>query len=221
MARGEKTVKSIFKLAETLGSCVIFIDEADGLFRVRSSDEGRWYTTITNQFLLEWDGLSSKQNFVMMATNRPSDLDPAVLRRFQRQILVDLPKQEDRLEILKIHLRGEELGDNVDLRLLAKLTDSFSGSDIKNLCISAAFISIYEETYSANGVIKRTKLKAGGLRSQLAKNSNVQKRKLELAHFSKALKEAGQKMESSSLAGVRKWGEVYAQNSRRMGSPAA
>ncbi|KAF4449562.1 ATPase family AAA domain-containing 1 [Fusarium albosuccineum] len=220
LGESEKTVRAIFGLAEKLGNCVIFIDEADGLFHARSSDDKAWYTTITNQFLREWDGVSSKKkggSFVMMATNRPEDLDPAILRRFQRQILVDLPRQEDRVEILKIHLKGEELDGAVDLKLLAKLTQNFSGSDIKNLCISAAFASVYAEAYGAGESTKRKRLKPRRrLGSKLTNNGEPRKRVLELEHFRKAFSEVGKKLDGTSLSKVKKWADVYAENARQM-----
>ena len=80
------------------------------------------------------DGLKSRKDdniIVIGATNRPFDLDDAILRRLPRRLLVDLPGEKERAEILKILLRDETLAPDVDLKLLAKKTDSFSGSDLK------------------------------------------------------------------------------------------
>ena len=83
--------------------------------------------------------------FIMVATNRPMDLDEAVLRRLPRRLLVDLPTEADRMEILKIHLRHEAIADDVDLADLAKNTPFYSGSDLKNVAVAAAMNAVREE----------------------------------------------------------------------------
>jgi len=100
---------------------------------------------ILNQFLKEWDGLNDLSVFVMVATNRPFDLDDAVIRRLPRRLLVDLPTQADRKEILRIHLAGEQLDAAVDLDDLAKRTPFYSGSDLKNVAVSTALACVKEE----------------------------------------------------------------------------
>ncbi|KAJ3190719.1 hypothetical protein HDU67_006170, partial [Dinochytrium kinnereticum] len=107
--------------------------------------------------MLEWDGIQSENGkgiIVVGATNRPFDLDEAVLRRLPRRILVDLPKAEERKEILNILLRDETvrhtMNDSTDpeasrarvLTELAEATEGYSGSDLKNLCIAAALRSV-------------------------------------------------------------------------------
>jgi len=104
---------------------------------------------ILNQFLKEWDGLNDLSVFVMVATNRPFDLDDAVIRRLPRRLLVDLPTQADRKEILRIHLKGEQLDDSVDLADIAKRTPFYSGSDLKNIAVSAALACVKEENEHA------------------------------------------------------------------------
>ena len=90
-----------------------------------------------------WDGIRTKERekiTVLGATNRPFDLDEAVLRRFQKRILVDLPNEIQRSKILKLLLLKENYDLNdFDLTKIAQLTDGFSGSDLKHVCISAAF----------------------------------------------------------------------------------
>lgn len=85
----------------------------------------------------------------MVATNRPFDLDDAVIRRLPRRLLVDLPTQTDRREILRIHLKGEQLDASVDLEDLAKRTPFYSGSDLKNVAVSAALACVKEENETA------------------------------------------------------------------------
>jgi SpoVK/Ycf46/Vps4 family AAA+-type ATPase len=99
--------------------------------------------------LKEWDGLNDLSVFVMVATNRPFDLDDAVIRRLPRRLLVDLPTQADRKEILRIHLRGEQLDESVDLADIAKRTPFYSGSDLKNIAVSAALACVKEENEQA------------------------------------------------------------------------
>ena len=89
---------------------------------------------VITEFMQEMDGLTSSNEdsvIVIGATNRPFDLDDAVLRRLPRRLLVDLPGEKEREEILKILLRDETLGEDVDVKALAKRTESFSGSDLK------------------------------------------------------------------------------------------
>ena len=93
--------------------------------------------------------MSDLSAFIMVATNRPFDLDDAVLRRLPRRLLVDLPTEEDRLAILKIHLKEEVLDPVVDLADLARRTPLYSGSDLKNMCVAAALACVREENDQA------------------------------------------------------------------------
>jgi SpoVK/Ycf46/Vps4 family AAA+-type ATPase len=88
--------------------------------------------------------------FMMVATNRPFDLDDAVIRRLPRRLLVDLPTQADRKEILRIHLAGEQLDESVSLDDLAKRTPFYSGSDLKNIVVAAALACVKEENEQAS-----------------------------------------------------------------------
>ncbi|KAI8998531.1 AAA-domain-containing protein [Trametes punicea] len=150
VGEGEKLVRAVFSLARRLSPCVVFIDELDALFGARLSRESGnslAHRGVITEFMQEMDGLkSSKESNVIVigATNRPFDLDDAVLRRLPRRLLVDLPGEKEREEILKILLRDETLADDVDLKLLAKKTESFSGSDLKHLCVSAALDAVKE-----------------------------------------------------------------------------
>ncbi|KAF9934393.1 hypothetical protein FBU30_002217 [Linnemannia zychae] len=156
VGEGEKNVSAVFSLARKLSPCVIFLDEVDSIFRARSlggpgGGGGGGHSSqreILNQFMVEWDGLrSSGQNHgivVMASTNRPFELDDAVLRRLPRRILVDLPSEQAREKILNVYLGQETLDASVDVKDLAKKTALFSGSDLKNLCVSAALASVRE-----------------------------------------------------------------------------
>ncbi|KAG8708021.1 hypothetical protein FRC08_000157 [Ceratobasidium sp. 394] len=144
----EKLVKSLFKLASRLKPCVVFIDEIDSLMGCRQSKAGdggaRWHTSMLTEFMQEMDGLMASSVMVIGATNRPFDIDDAVLRRLPCRLLIDLPGERAREEILKIMLRDDELGPDVDLGDLAKKTDRFSGSDLKHLCVAAAMDALKE-----------------------------------------------------------------------------
>ncbi|OMP85388.1 Protein MSP1 [Diplodia seriata] len=146
VGEGEKNVRAIFSLARKLSPCVVFIDEADAMFGSRSGSRHRTsHREVLNQFLKEWDGMNDLSVFIMVATNRPFDMDEAVLRRLPRRLLVDLPTQKDRESILKIHLKDEQLDPAIKLDQLAKDTPFYSGSDLKNLCVAAALNCVREE----------------------------------------------------------------------------
>ncbi|KAJ1558034.1 hypothetical protein HK405_014551, partial [Cladochytrium tenue] len=148
VGEGEKNVRAMFSLARKLAPCVVFLDEVDALFGARRGGDGLHSSKreIINEFMSEWDGLAGGNRgvVVMGATNRPFDLDDAILRRMPRRVLIDLPDEAARLKILEAHLRDENLAPDVSLEGLARRTPFFSGSDLKNLCISAALASVKE-----------------------------------------------------------------------------
>lgn len=198
VGQGEKNVQALFSLAKKLEPLVIFIDEADALLAGRGSNERRAHREIINQFLREWDGMSDTNAFIMVATNRPFDLDEAVLRRLPRRILVDLPQQADRLAILKIMLRDEKLGESVDLEDLARKTPLYSGSDLKNMCVAAAMAAVREETEAA-------------LRASADAPAYPERRVIEGRHFEKGMREIGASIsdEMESMREIRKFDETY------------
>jgi SpoVK/Ycf46/Vps4 family AAA+-type ATPase len=201
VGEGEKNVKAIFSLAKKLSPCVVFIDEADSLLGSRSSESSKRTThrEIINQFLREWDGLKDLSAFIMVATNRPFDLDDAVLRRLPRRLLVDLPVEKDREAILKIHLKDEILDESVSLATLAKETPFYSGSDLKNVAVSAAMACIREENEVAS--------------KHIGEEPYVYppKRILLKHHFTKALDEISASIseDMSTLSAIRKFDEKY------------
>ncbi|RDA92751.1 hypothetical protein CP533_1378 [Ophiocordyceps camponoti-saundersi (nom. inval.)] len=151
VGESEKLIRAIFTLAKRISPCVVFIDEADSLLASRGASA---YRTARrehiNQFLKEWDGMEKTTAFIMVATNRPLDLDEAVLRRLPRRILVDLPAQEDRAAILRLLLRGETVDESVSIDEYANRTAFYSGSDLKNLCVAAAMAAVEEENEAAS-----------------------------------------------------------------------
>lgn len=150
VGESEKLIRAVFTMAKRLSPCVVFIDEADSLLANRSIQNQRAsHREHINQFLKEWDGMEETNAFIMVATNRPFDLDDAVLRRLPRRLLIDLPLQEDRLAILKLLLKDETLDDGVDIQDYAKRTPNYSGSDLKNVCVAAAMAAVEEENIEA------------------------------------------------------------------------
>jgi SpoVK/Ycf46/Vps4 family AAA+-type ATPase len=216
----EKMIRATFSLAKKIKPCVLFMDEADGLFKSRTSGDEGWYRTINNQFLREWDGSSGGSVagvFIIMATNRISDLDAAVVRRFQQRILIDVPTVEAREAILRIHLRGELLGPDVDLAAIAKLAPNYTGSDLKNVCVAAALAHVYEDVFGINGEKKYKKgISARRTRKRANISELVERRVLRARHFSKALQDVSSSSETSepALAKMKKFGNLYKANAK-------
>lgn len=216
VGEGEKNVRAIFTLAQKLSPCVVFIDEADAILGSRNSATNRTtHRELINQFLREWDGLSSKNSsaFIMVATNRPFDLDDAVLRRLPRRLLVDLPTEKDRESIFKIHVADEKLDESVSLSALAERTPFYSGSDIKNICVAAALQAVQEE-YDAKVAFES---KQPTPTDESSENDVAEKytypaiRTLTQSHFDKALGDISASIseDMSSLAAIRKFDEKY------------
>jgi cell division protease FtsH len=144
---GAARIRDLFQQAEAKAPCIVFIDELDALGKVRvqsplGSHEEREQTL--NQLLAEMDGFDSRKGVIIMgATNRPEVLDPALLRpgRFDRQVLVDKPDVKGREDILRIHVKGVKIGDNVDLKVVAARTAGFAGADLANLVNEAALLA--------------------------------------------------------------------------------
>lgn len=206
VGEGEKNVKAIFTLAKKLSPCVVFIDEADAIFCSRTGSSSRTsHRELINQFLREWDGMNDLSAFIMVATNRPFDLDDAVLRRLPRRLLVDLATEEDRLSILKIHLKDEVLDESVDLAEIARRTPLYSGSDLKNLSVSAALACVRDENEAA---------------AQHQGDEPYQyppRRTLTSRHFERGMEEISASIseDMSSLAAIRKFDEQYGDRKGR------
>jgi cell division protease FtsH len=144
---GAARVRDLFSQAEAKAPCIVFIDELDALGKARvqspiGSHEEREQTL--NQLLAEMDGFDARKAIIIMAaTNRPEVLDAALLRpgRFDRQVLVDKPDVEGRVEVLKIHVRNVKLDPSVELRKVAVRTAGFAGADLANLVNEAALLA--------------------------------------------------------------------------------
>ncbi|KAL3770912.1 hypothetical protein ACHAWU_003221 [Discostella pseudostelligera] len=159
LGESEKNAKAVFTLARRLAPCVIFIDEVDSLLSSRegSSDDSAHgtLTSVKTTMMSEWDGLNSGTNgkgdagsdrvVVIGSTNRPFDLDEAVLRRFPRRILVDLPDLDTRREILEVTLAENRLGPDVNLTMIAERLEGYTGSDLKEVCREAVVQISHEQ----------------------------------------------------------------------------
>ncbi|WP_432704045.1 proteasome-activating nucleotidase [Methanothermobacter thermautotrophicus] len=151
IGEGARLVRGVFELAKEKSPSIIFIDEIDAVAakRLKSSTSGdREVQRTLMQLLAELDGFESRGNVgIVAATNRPDIFDPALLRpgRFDRFIEVPLPNEDGRREILKIHTSGMALAEEVDIELLARITDGASGADLKAICTEAGMFAIREE----------------------------------------------------------------------------
>lgn len=143
----QKLASAVFSLATKLQPCIIFIDEIDSFLRSRSSHDHEATAMMKTQFMMLWDGLATTAGatiIVMGATNRPKDLDRAILRRMPAQFVIGSPDTVQRKKILELVLELENTADDVDLNHLAKLTNNFSGSDLRELCRNASVYRLRE-----------------------------------------------------------------------------
>jgi len=145
---GASRVRDMFKQAKMNAPCLIFIDEIDAVGRQRGTGLGGGHDEreqTLNQLLTEMDGFGANEGIIIIAaTNRPDVLDPALLRpgRFDRQVTVNLPDKNARIEILKVHAKNKVLDKNITLEYLAKRTPGFSGADLENLLNEAALLAV-------------------------------------------------------------------------------
>jgi len=145
---GASRVRDLFKQAQAMAPCIVFIDEIDAIGKSRDSVYGggndeREQTL--NQLLAEMDGFDTNKGLLLLAaTNRPEILDPALLRpgRFDRRIIVDKPDLKGRVNILKVHSKGVKMDDTVDLDAIALATSGAVGSDLANMINEAAIMAV-------------------------------------------------------------------------------
>ncbi|KAM7270207.1 hypothetical protein ACFE04_029421 [Oxalis oulophora] len=207
----EKLTKALFSFASKLAPVIIFVDEVDSLLGARGGGyEHEATRRMRNEFMAAWDGLRTKDTqriLILGATNRPFDLDDAVIRRLPRRIYVDLPDAENRKKILKIFLAQENVTPNFQFDELAKATEGYSGSDLKNLCIAAAYRPVQE------------------LLDEEKKGSNHSAtstlRSLNLDDFIQSKAKVGPSVayDATSMNELRKWNEQYGEGGSRKKSP--
>ena len=144
---GASRVRDLFKQAQQMAPCIIFIDEIDAIGKSRDNQMGsndeREQTL--NQLLAEMDGFESNKGLVLLAaTNRPEILDPALLRpgRFDRRIVVEKPDLKGRIDVLKVHAKDVRMDETVDLEAIALATSGAVGSDLANMINEAAINAV-------------------------------------------------------------------------------
>lgn len=206
----EKLTKALFSFASRLAPVVIFVDEVDSLLGARGGAyEHEATRRMRNEFMAAWDGLRSKDSeriLILGATNRPFDLDDAVIRRLPRRLYVDLPDAENRKKILNIILGQENLEPGFEVDKLASMTEGYSGSDLKNLCIAAAYRPVQE-------LLEEEK--------KGSKNSSPTPRPLNVDDFlqSKSKVAPSVAYDAASMNELRKWNEQYGEGGSRRKSP--
>jgi len=178
---GASRVRDLFESARKMGRAIIFIDEIDSIGRKRGAGLGGGHDEreqTLNQMLSEMDGFEGTDGIVMLgATNRPDILDPALLRpgRFDRQIVVPLPELSDRIDILKVHMKGKRVADDVDVPVIARGTPGMSGADLANLINEAALYAVREgvdEIYQRHIEQARDRVLMGQRRDTMALSDN-------------------------------------------------
>jgi cell division protease FtsH len=144
---GASRVRDLFDQAKRNAPCIVFIDEIDAVGRQRGAGLGGSHDEreqTLNQILVEMDGFDTNTNVIVVAaTNRPDVLDPALVRpgRFDRQVVLDAPDVRGRVEVLKVHVKGKPLSEDVNLEVIARQTPGFSGADLMNAVNEAAILS--------------------------------------------------------------------------------
>ncbi len=144
---GASRVRDLFDQAKKEAPAIVFIDEIDAVGRQRGAGLGGGHDEreqTLNQLLVEMDGFAANEGVIVLAaTNRQDILDPALLRpgRFDRQVYVGRPDMKGREEILKVHARRKPLGEDVDLKEVARETTGFTGADLENLMNEAALLA--------------------------------------------------------------------------------
>ncbi|KAF6173672.1 hypothetical protein GIB67_023031 [Kingdonia uniflora] len=215
---GEKYVKAVFSLASKIAPSIIFVDEVDSMLgRRENPGEHEAMRKMKNEFMVNWDGLRTKDTervLVLAATNRPFDLDEAVIRRLPRRLMVKLPDAANREKILRVILAKEEMASDVDLEAVANMSDGYSGSDLKNLCVTAAHCPIREI------LEKEKKEKISALaenRSLPPLHSSADIRPLNMADLKFAHDQvcASVSSESSNINELTQWNELYGEGGSR------
>ncbi|XP_021910595.1 uncharacterized protein LOC110824321 isoform X2 [Carica papaya] len=207
----EKLTRALFSFASKLDPVIIFVDEVDSLLGARGGAfEHEATRRMRNEFMAAWDGLRSKDSqriLILGATNRPFDLDDAVIRRLPRRIYVDLPDAGNRMKILKIFLSTENLEPDFRFDELANETEGYSGSDLKNLCIAAAYRPVQELLEEER---KEGRSAAAPVLRPLNLNDFIQ---------SKAKVGPSVAYDAASMNELRKWNEQYGEGGNRRRSP--
>ncbi|KAE8699613.1 hypothetical protein F3Y22_tig00110576pilonHSYRG00042 [Hibiscus syriacus] len=219
---GEKYVKAVFSLASKIAPSVIFVDEVDSMLgRRENPGEHEAMRKMKNEFMVNWDGLRTKDKervLVLAATNRPFDLDEAVIRRLPRRLMVNLPDAPNREKILRVILAKEELSPNVDLEAISNMTDGYSGSDLKNLCVTAAHCPIRE-------ILKKEKKERASAVAEnrpapsLYNSSDVRPLKKDDFKYAHEQVCASVSSETTNMNELLQWNDLYGEGGSRKKKP--
>ncbi|CAO3596379.1 unnamed protein product [Absidia cylindrospora] len=213
----EANVRDVFDKARAAAPCVMFFDELDSIAKARGGsmgDAGGAGDRVLNQILTEMDGMNAKKNvFVIGATNRPDQIDPALLRpgRLDQLIYIPLPDEVSRLSIMKAQLRKSPVAADVDLGLMAKHTNGFSGADLGEICQRAAKLAIREDIEKdiAREKERKAKQEAGEdvdmMDDDIEEDLNAE---ITRAHFEEAMRFARRSVNDGD---IRRY-EMFAQN---------
>ncbi|XP_049376346.1 uncharacterized protein LOC125841288 [Solanum stenotomum] len=225
----EKNVRALFTLAAKVSPTIIFVDEVDSMLGQRSrAGEHEAMRKIKNEFMTHWDGLLTKSGekiLVLAATNRPFDLDEAIIRRFERRIMVGLPSVENREMIMKTLLAKDRVDDGMDFKELATMTEGYSGSDLKNLCSTAAYRPVREliQQERLKDLDKKRRAeeakKAGVVPSTDADKEDkvITIRPLNMADFKEAKKQVAASFAAGGaiMSELKQWNESYGEGGSR------
>ncbi|KAF8728404.1 AAA ATPase family, partial [Rhizoctonia solani] len=218
----EANVRDVFDKARAAAPCVMFFDELDSIAKARGSsggDAGGAGDRVLNQILTEMDGMNAKKNvFIIGATNRPDQIDSALLRpgRLDQLIYIPLPDEPSRVSILKAALRKSPISPKVDLNFLAKSTHGFSGADLTEICQRAAKLAIRESIDADIRRVRERREKEDGGDAEMEDEEDPVP-EITIEHFEEAMKFARR---SVSDQDIRRY-EMFAQNlqqSRSFGS---
>ncbi|CAL5444435.1 unnamed protein product [Camellia sinensis] len=215
---GEKYVKAVFSLASKIAPSVVFVDEVDSMLGLSENPgEHEAMRKMKNEFMMNWDGLRTKDTervLVLAATNRPFDLDEAVIRRLPRRLMVNLPDAPNRGKILKVILAKEDLSPNVDWDSIASMTGGYSGSDLKNLCVTAAHCPI-REILEKEKKERAAALSEGKPAPALSGSADI--RPLNMDDFKHAHEQvcASVSSESINMTELLQWNELYGEGGSR------
>ncbi|WVZ72907.1 hypothetical protein U9M48_021294 [Paspalum notatum var. saurae] len=222
----EKNVRALFTLAAKVSPTIIFVDEVDSMLGQRNrAGEHEAMRKIKNEFMTHWDGLLSRPDqriLVLAATNRPFDLDEAIIRRFERRIMVGLPSMESRELILRRLLSKEKVDEGLDFKELATMTEGYSGSDLKNLCTTAAYRPVRELIQKERKKeLEKLKREKGESPSDLAKKKEKEEaiilRPLNMTDLKEAKNQVAASFaaEGAIMAELRQWNELYGEGGSR------
>ncbi|XP_022738972.1 uncharacterized protein LOC111291460 isoform X6 [Durio zibethinus] len=215
---GEKYVKAVFSLASKIAPSVVFVDEVDSMLgRRENPGEHEAMRKMKNEFMVNWDGLRTKDTervLVLAATNRPFDLDEAVIRRLPRRLMVNLPDAANRAKILKVILAKEDLSPDVDFDAVASMTDGYSGSDLKNLCVTAAHRPI-KEILEKEKKERAAALAEGKPPPPLSGSADIRPLNMEDLIYAHDRVCASVSSESVNMTELLQWNELYGEGGSR------